>query len=94
MWYVCDAIGVHLPFERLILAKAAPSRMLQGLLTAEGCNMEGISTGLLKMGADQGRLALVQAGNEMQIAIGVARSQFGSELGHQIASVSTELRQR
>jgi hypothetical protein len=54
--------------------------------------VDGISNGLLQKGANEGRLALVQAANEMQVAIGVARTQFGDELSQQIANASAQLR--
>ncbi|SED72741.1 hypothetical protein [Bradyrhizobium erythrophlei] len=56
---------------------------------AEG---EKVSNRLLEKGANEARLGLFQAGNEMQIAIGVARSQLGAEGDRLIGSASAELR--
>jgi hypothetical protein len=53
---------------------------------------EKVSNRLIERGANEARLGLFQAGNEMQIAIGVARSQLGAEGGRLIGSASAEMR--
>jgi hypothetical protein len=53
---------------------------------------DDISKKLLNDGANEGRLALVQASNEMQVSIATARSQFSAEMGKQVANASSELK--
>jgi hypothetical protein len=72
-------------------AQAALDKVLKERIDQFLNGADGVATDLINKGANEGRLALVQAGNEMQIAIGVARSQFGNEMDHQIESASAAL---
>jgi hypothetical protein len=72
-------------------AKAALNEVLTERIDQFLKGADDVSTDLIHKGANEGHLALVQAGNEMQIAIGVARSQFGNELDHQIGNASRAL---
>jgi hypothetical protein len=78
--------------ESIIKAGAALDQIGKDRIDQFLRGMDDISTELLRSGANQGRLGLVQAGNEIQIAIGVARSQFGAEADRQISNASAQLR--
>ena len=51
-----------------------------------------MATELTDRGAAEGRLALVQAGNEIALILGAARSQFAPEMERPIGSASAPLR--
>lgn len=73
-------------------AKAALDQIAQQRIKQFLDGADEVSTDLIHKGANEGRLALVQAANEMQVAIGVARSQFGNELDRQMSNASAQLR--
>ncbi|MGO9428219.1 hypothetical protein [Rhodoblastus sp.] len=50
-----------------------------------------IGKDLVNQGVNEGRVALVQGGNEIQVAVANARSQFGNEMSNQIQDASETL---
>lgn len=67
---------------------AAPSIRIDQFLK----DMQQMAAELTDRGAAEGRLALVQAGNEIALILGAARSQFAPEMERPIGSASAPLR--